>query len=81
MRILYRFIIRIKAINSLLAAFALFFINASLSGQSVNSLKLENYRPVSIYKVPVTNVTKAKFPAIDMHTHVYGQDDQSIADG
>ena len=49
------------------------------SGQDVNDLKLKDYRPVSIYKVPVTNVIKARYPAIDMHTHVYGRNDQAIA--
>ena len=49
------------------------------SGQNINDLMLKNYRPVSIYKVPVTNIVKAKYPAIDMHTHSsYAQNDQAI---
>jgi predicted TIM-barrel fold metal-dependent hydrolase len=44
---------------------------SSVSAQSVNELKLKDYKPVSIYKVPVTNVKKAKFPIIDFHTHDY----------
>jgi predicted TIM-barrel fold metal-dependent hydrolase len=38
-------------------------------GQRPDSLLLKNYRPHSIYKVPVTKITKAKFPVIDMHAH------------
>ncbi len=48
-------------------------------GQDVNDLKLKDYRPKSIYNIPVTNVNMAKYPAIDMHTHVYGRDDKTIA--
>jgi predicted TIM-barrel fold metal-dependent hydrolase len=47
--------------------------------QNVDNLKLSDYRPKSIYKVPVTNITRAKYPAIDMHTHVYGRNDNEIA--
>jgi predicted TIM-barrel fold metal-dependent hydrolase len=37
--------------------------------QDVNELKLKNFRPKSIYKNPQTTITKAKYPAIDMHSH------------
>lgn len=47
-------------------------------GQDVNELKLKDYRPKSIYNIPVTNVAKAKYPAIDMHTHVYGRTNDEI---
>jgi len=33
------------------------------------TILLKDYRPRSIYKVPVTRVEKAKFPIIDMHSH------------
>jgi len=38
-------------------------------GQDVNNLKLKDYRPVSIYKGPRTEIQKAKYPAIDVHSH------------
>ena len=45
-------------------------INAAISfGQDVNNLKLKDYRPVSIYKTPQTDIKKAKYPAIDVHSH------------
>jgi len=40
---------------------------------SPNTILLKDYRPVSIYKIPVTQVVKAKFPIIDMHSHPYAK--------
>ncbi len=37
--------------------------------QNPENILLKNYRPKSIYKVPVTKITKAKFPVVDMHAH------------
>jgi hypothetical protein len=33
--------------------------------QDVNDLKLKDFRPVSIYKIPQTQIEKAKYPVID----------------
>ncbi len=38
-----------------------------------DELLLKDYRPQSIYQIPQTSVTRAKFPMIDMHTHVYAK--------
>ncbi len=57
---------------------AILLICSTAAGQSVNELNLEDYRPESIYRIPVTNVTRAKYPAIDMHTHDYGRNDEGI---
>lgn len=63
----------------LMMSFVVFmFLFLNSRGQNIDDLKLKDYRPVSIYKVPVTNVQKAKYPAIDMHTHVYGRTDEAI---
>ncbi len=42
------------------------------------TILLKDYRPVSIYKVPVTQVEKAKFPIIDMHSHPYAKTEAEI---
>ncbi|HPG38950.1 MAG TPA: amidohydrolase family protein [bacterium] len=42
-------------------------------------LLLKDYRPVSIYKVPVTIIQKAKYPVIDMHSHPYAETKEQIA--
>ena len=45
----------------------------------VQNLLLKNYRPKSIYKVPVTHITKAKYSVIDMHSHAYARGPEAIA--
>jgi len=49
-------------------------------GQASNTLLLKNYKPVSIYKTPVTAINKAAFPVIDMHSHPYAASDKEIDD-
>ena len=39
--------------------------------QKADQLLLKDYRPVSVYAIPVTVPEKAKFPLIDMHSHAY----------
>lgn len=41
-------------------------------------LLLKNYKPESVYKVPVTKVERAKFPVIDIHSHPYAMSKQDI---
>ncbi|MEP7323651.1 MAG: amidohydrolase family protein [Saprospiraceae bacterium] len=48
------------------------------SGQSYNDIRLSEYFPVSIYKIPVTQVVKAKYPVIDFHSHDYPKSDAEI---
>jgi uncharacterized protein len=44
--------------------------NAQESGQDIPPrLLLKDYRPQSIYKVPQTDIKRAKFPIIDAHCH------------
>ena len=45
---------------------------------SPETILLKDYRPKSIYKIPVTEVPKAKFPIIDMHSHPYAKTAQQI---
>ncbi|HEY5748530.1 MAG TPA: amidohydrolase family protein [Chryseolinea sp.] len=51
----------------------LLFLTAAAQAQTPDQLLLKNYRPKSIYKIPVTKIEKAKFPVIDMHSHPYGK--------
>ena len=41
---------------------------------------LKDYKPKSIYKIPITEVPKAKFSVIDMHSHPYAKTAQEIAE-
>jgi predicted TIM-barrel fold metal-dependent hydrolase len=43
-----------------------------------DQLLLKNYRPKSIYNIPVTRIEKAKFPVIDMHSHTYVSNEQEL---
>jgi predicted TIM-barrel fold metal-dependent hydrolase len=46
--------------------------------QDVTQLRLKDFRPNSIYRVPVTTIKKAKFPAIDMHSHVFARTEEEL---
>src|ERR1051325_2054521 len=41
--------------------------------RSPETILLKDYRPKSIYKIPVTEIAKAKHPIIDMHSHPYAK--------
>ncbi len=58
----------------------LLLVTSVLMAQSVSDLKLKDYRPKSIYKTPISNIKKAKYSAIDMHSHPYAKSDQEIAE-
>jgi uncharacterized protein len=53
--------------------FTLFFIAiiSNLAAQKPDEILLKDYRPVSIYHNPTTNIQRASFPIIDMHSHNY----------
>ena len=46
---------------------------------SPETILLKDYKPRSLYKVPVTNVPKAKFPVVDMHSHPYAKTSKDIS--
>ncbi len=48
------------------------------TAQSVNDLKLAEFKPRSIYQIQVTHVEKAKFPVIDFHSHDYADSDSEV---
>ncbi len=47
---------------------------------SPEKILLKDYRPKSLYKISVTEVPKAKFPIIDMHSHAYAKTPEEIAE-
>src|SRR5438270_794099 len=51
---------------------------AKTASSNPNTILLKDYRPHSIYKVPVTQISRAKFPIIDMHSHPYAKTDAEI---
>jgi predicted TIM-barrel fold metal-dependent hydrolase len=42
---------------------------ASPAARPPDQILLKDYRPVPLHKVPVTAIRKARYPAIDMHSH------------
>ena len=48
------------------------------SPASPETLLLKDYRPQSIYKIPITQIPRAKYPVIDMHSHPYAKTAQEI---
>ena len=47
--------------------------------QNPQELKLKDFRPQSIFQVPVTKITKAKYPVLDMHSHDFAKTDEQVA--
>jgi uncharacterized protein len=45
---------------------------------SPETILLKDYRPKSLYKIPITQIDKAKYPIIDMHSHPYAKTAQQI---
>jgi predicted TIM-barrel fold metal-dependent hydrolase len=43
-----------------------------------DQILLKDFKPVSIHKVPVTTVTKARHPVIDMHSHPYAKTPEDV---
>jgi hypothetical protein len=55
-------------------------VSAPKKAASPETILLKDYRPKSIYKIPVTEIPKAKFPIIDMHSHPYAKTPREIED-
>ena len=53
-------------------------VNVPATATNPKTILLKDYRPQSIYKVPVTRIEKAKFPIIDMHSHPYPKTEAEI---
>jgi uncharacterized protein len=47
-------------------------------GKRTDEILLKDYKPVSIHKVPVTTVRKARHPAIDMHSHPWAKTPEDV---
>jgi predicted TIM-barrel fold metal-dependent hydrolase len=47
---------------------------------SPETILLKDYRPKSLYKIPISEVSSAKFPIIDMHSHAYAKTPEEIAE-
>ena len=55
-------------------------VTSKANHASPETILLKDYRPKSLYKIPITEVQKAKFPVIDMHSHPYEKSPEEIAE-
>ncbi len=55
------------------------FICLEAGAQNPDDIKLKDYRPKSIYKIPISKISKAKYPVIDIHSHAYATSDADLA--
>ncbi|MDN5216472.1 amidohydrolase family protein [Fulvivirgaceae bacterium BMA12] len=46
--------------------------------KEISDLKLKDFNPVSVYKVPQTNIVKARYPIIDLHSHPYAKNAEQL---
>ena len=60
--------------------FAAMLAGASLQAQNADNILLKDYRPVSVFKIPVSHIERAAYPIIDAHTHDYARTDAKIKD-
>ena len=51
---------------------------ATAAAPNPKALLLKDYRPQSIFKVPVSHIARAKYPIIDMHSHPYPKNEAEI---
>ena len=62
----------------LLLSFVLSASSLYSDAQDVTNIKLKDYRPVSIYAVPVHEVKRARYGITDFHTHDYVRTDAEL---
>lgn len=51
---------------------------ATAASPNPKTILLKDYRPQSIFKVPVSHIARAKYPIIDMHSHPYPKNEAEI---
>jgi predicted TIM-barrel fold metal-dependent hydrolase len=53
-------------------------VHICVAQSTPDNLLLKNYRPVSIYKIPVTTTRKSNTPIIDLHSHAYAETEKEL---
>ncbi|MEK6781901.1 MAG: amidohydrolase family protein [Bacteroidota bacterium] len=64
---------------TIIVVIVLFMGGITGHAQNPNDIKLSDYRPKSIYRIPETKVRKARYPVIDMHSHNYAATEKALA--
>ncbi len=50
----------------------------STIGPDIGDLALADYRPISVYNIPRSQIQKAAYPVIDVHSHDYAGNQEEI---
>lgn len=53
-------------------------VHTDTRAQSPEQLILKNYKPKSIYRIPRSEIRRARFPVIDVHSHPYAESSEII---
>ena len=61
----------LKTISIITICFLAFSNLTSFAQTNPEKILLKDFRPKSIYNIPITTIPKAKFPIIDVHSHAY----------
>jgi len=67
-----------KSIIFTLAVCVVLGTGTTLRGQDADKILVKDYRPVSIFKVPVSHIMKAAYPVYDAHTHDYAKNEDQL---
>jgi uncharacterized protein len=59
--------------------FGVFAAHGSEAPATPEELLLKDYRPRSIFQIPQSRVEKARYPAIDVHSHNYARSDEEVS--
>jgi predicted TIM-barrel fold metal-dependent hydrolase len=62
------------------AILLVFICSSGFAQTSPEDIKLKDFRPKSIYKIPVSKIQKAKYPVIDIHSHPYAKTEAGLAE-
>jgi predicted TIM-barrel fold metal-dependent hydrolase len=53
-------------------------LNAGEGATAADDIRLKDYRPASIYRIPRTEVPRARFPATDFHAHDFAKTPEAV---
>lgn len=70
--------LRVRTLGLTLILLLTWCLSCVSASETPDEILLKDYHPKSIFKVPESRVTKARYPAIDMHSHDYASTDADV---
>lgn len=68
----------LKTTSIYIICFLTLYNLTSFAQTNPEKILLKDFRPKSIYNIPVTSITKAKYPIIDVHSHPYASSEADL---